>query len=114
MFKFTDHVHEIWTIAKEKKMPVDIAYDMYRTDVSLGESENTEGMIPDIEFATAQSEWEAMSDDEQTNEFEEWHYILRYGYSDFVRTYPIREDMDAVVRKLRKKYKAKKETKNDD
>lgn len=78
---FINHLYDIFTVGSKKNVDVDVAFDMFRTDVRLGEAHscNTGDALPGFDFASAKVEWDKLSEDEQRNAI--------YDYSIFVRNH---------------------------
>ncbi len=101
MFKFTDYVYEIWTIARSKQVPIDVAYDMFRADVVKGEalSYNTGGALSNFDFAKTKAEWDACTEDERTAAYEHWHDVIGHGdtYKKLASAFPDKAKMAEVI-----------------
>lgn len=97
MFKFTDYVHEIWTIADKENVAVDIAYDMFKADVVVGKAANTAKSLPEFDYDSACTVWSTMSAEAQRDAYKQWHDALRRGYKAFVEAYPDREKMAQAI-----------------
>jgi len=83
-FSFIDFVWEIWTVGKERNVDVDVAYDMFRTDVAHGEAQpcNTGDSLPDFDYEAAKSAWDALTDVAQNDAHNEWLKFSREHYSE--------------------------------
>ena len=81
---FVDHLFDIFTVSKERDVDVGVAFDMFRTDVRLGETHeyNTGDALPGFDFKAASEEWNALTDEQKVREFDDWHEFMRAHYED--------------------------------
>lgn len=104
MFSFLDHTYEIWTVSKERNVDVGVAYDMFRTDVQNGQAlpYNTGDALPNFNFADAKEQWDALTNDEQLDAYEEWHEFKANCYTEACAAFAEGEDaMIALVAEWR-------------
>lgn len=99
MFSFLDYVFEIWTVSAVRGVDVGVAYDMFRTDVRVGRAlpYNTGAALPDFDFAAAREEWDALTEDEQLNAYDEWHEFIADCHSDVCVAFAESEDTVAAL-----------------
>ena len=84
MFSFINYLWEIFTVGAKRGVDVDVAFDMFRTDVSLGEAKksNTGDALPGFDFVAAKAEWDMLTDDEQKAAVEECNDCIAKYYDD--------------------------------
>jgi len=84
MFSFISYLWEIFTVGAKRDVDVDVAFDMFRTDVSLGEAKkfNTGDALPNFDFAKAKVEWDKLTGDEQKAAYEEYHDCVETYYKE--------------------------------
>ncbi len=101
MFKFTDYVYEIWTIARSKQEPIDIAYDMFRADVVQGKalSYNTGGALSGFDFEEVKEKWDACTAEEHSDAYEHWHDVIANEgtYNQLARAFPDKAKMAEII-----------------
>lgn len=79
MFHPATCIYEVATLAKHMRThgypqcDYGVAFSAFFSDVKQGTAheENTYGLFPDFDFASASAAWNAMTDDEQTKALEE-------------------------------------------
>ena len=108
MFKFTDYIKEIWDVSKQKRMPVDVAYDMLRADIRIGHAENTEGMELGIDFEDAHHRWQTLTPDEKADCYGVWHDVKDIAYNELCNAYPDKEAMAEAVARAEAKIEARR------
>lgn len=81
---FVNYAYEIWTVSATNAVDVGTAYDIFRADVRAGGARpyNTGTALPNVDFAAARKEWDALTEDEQKAAYEEWHEFLEDRYAE--------------------------------
>lgn len=99
MFRFTDYANEIFTISSVNGVDVGVAYDQFRADVAAGRAlpYNTGSALPDFDFAAANNEWEALTEDEQKVAYAEWHDFIAECYTEACTAFTDGEDAMAAL-----------------
>ena len=89
MFSFISYLWEIFTVGAKRDVDVDVAFDMFRTDVSLGEAKkfNTGDALPNFDFAKAKVEFDKLTDDEKKAAYEEYHDYVEANYKELCEAF---------------------------
>ena len=80
MFSFINYLWEIFTVGKKNVVDIGVAFDMFRTDVRIGDNEC--GALSGFDFAAAKVEWDKLTRDEQNAAVEEWLDCIAENYND--------------------------------
>lgn len=72
-FSFKDYEAEIREISRANSVDLGVAYDMFRADVASGRNENCGSCMADFDFGAARAKWDALTKDEQSKAYQEWH-----------------------------------------
>ena len=86
---FVNHLHDIFTVGKQRNVDVGVAFDMFRTDLRLGKAQksNTGDSLPGFDFAGESKKWNAHTDAEKAAEFDDWHAFIKAHYDDAVKAF---------------------------
>ena len=86
---FVNHLHDIFTVGKKRNVDVGAAFDMFRTDLRLEGAQkcNTDGSLPDFDFAEEGRKWNARTDAEKVAAFDDWNAFIKAHYDDAVKAF---------------------------
>lgn len=100
---FINHLFDIFTVGQKRNVDVGVAFDMFRTDVRLGEAResNTGDALPGFDFAGAKVEWDKLGESAQKQAIEDYDVFVDGHYRDLCTAFAVgREAVDALVREV--------------
>ena len=100
---FINHLFDIFTVGQKRNVDVGVAFDMFRTDVRLGEAResNTGDALPGFDFAAAKVEWDKLDEADQKQAIEDYDNFIDEHYREACAAFPEgREAVDALVREV--------------
>lgn len=72
-FSFKAYEAEIREVSRANNVDQGVAYDMFRADVRNGTNENCGSCLDGFDFGAAKAAWDALTPDEQSAAYDEWH-----------------------------------------